>query len=108
MEKLQGQATDEQIAEWKATVKAKYGDSAKVYEYVVEDKVAYIRTVDRATYSAAAAKVSTSPAKFTDTILENCWLGGCDTIRKVDQYYFGLSEFLEELVAKKKGSLTEI
>ncbi len=108
MTELKGQATTEQIAEWKQTVKTKYGDGAKVYEYKVEDMVCYIRTVDRTTYSAAAAKVSTSPAKFTDVILENCWLGGCDTIRKVDQYYFGLSEFLEELVAKKKGSLTEL
>ena len=108
MSGLKGQATTEQIAEWKEEVKKKYGDGAKVYEYQVEDMVAYVRTVDRATYSAAAAKVSTSPAKFTDVILENCWLGGCETIKKVDQYYFGLSEFLEELVAKKKGSLTEV
>lgn len=108
MEKFKGEATPEQIAEWKETVEKKYGESAKVYQYQVDDMICYVRTVDRATYSAAAAKVSTSPAKFTDVIIENCWLGGCDDIRKVDQYYFGLSEFLEELVAKKKGSLTEL
>jgi hypothetical protein len=108
MNKYEGEATTEQIAEWKEMVQKKFGEGAKVYQYVVEDKVCYVRTVDRATYSAAAAKVSTSPAKFTDVILENCWLGGCEIIKKVDQYYFGLSEFLEELVAKKKGSLTEI
>lgn len=108
MTELKGQATPEQIAEWKQTVKSKFGEGAKVYEYTVDGMVCYVRTVDRATYSAAAAKVSTSPAKFTDVILENCWLGGCETIKKSDQYYFGLSEFLEELVAKKKGSLTEL
>lgn len=108
MDELKGQATPEQIAEWKEMVEKKFGTGAKVYEYVVEDKIAYIRTVDRATYSAAAAKVSTSPAKFTETILENCWLGGCEDIKKIDQYYFGLSDFLEDLIAKKKGSLTQI
>lgn len=108
MSELKGQATPEQIAQWKEDVEKRFGSGAKVYQYIIEDMTCYVRTVDRATYSAAAAKVTTSPAKFTDVILENCWLGGCDTIKKVDQYYFGLSEFLEELVAKKKGSLTEI
>ena len=108
MSELNGQATPEQIAQWKEDIQKKYGENAKVFEYSVEDKVCYIRTVDRATYSAAAAKVSTSPAKFTDIILQNCWLGGCEIIRKEDQYYFGLSEFLEELIAKKKGSLREV
>lgn len=105
MNKLQGQATPEQIEDWKKEVKQKFGDDAKVFAYEIDGKVAYIRTVDRATYSAAAAKVSTSPAKFTDVILENCWLGGCEDIKKVDQLYFGLSDYLEELIAKKKGDL---
>lgn len=103
-----GKATPEEIANWKEDVQKKFGDGAKVFEYEVDGMYGYIRTVDRATYSAAAAKVATSPAKFTDTILQNCWLGGCETIKKDDQYYFGLSEFLEELIAKKKGILTAI
>lgn len=108
MNEQNGKATAEQIATWKEDVEKKFGANAKVFEYEIDGMFAYIRTVDRATYSAAAAKVSTSPAKFTDTILQNCWLGGCETIRKEDQYYFGLSEFLEELVAKKKGQLTAL
>lgn len=108
MENLIGQATPEQIAEWKQDVSKKYGENAKVYSYEVDGKIAYVRSVDRATYSAASAKVSTSPAKFSETIIQNCWLGGCEEIRKVDQYFYGLQDFMEELIAKKKGSLTEI
>ena len=108
MNKLIGEATPEQIAEWKEKVKKEFGDDAKVFSYTVDGKVCYLRTVDRATYSAAAAKVSTSPEKFTDTVIKNCWLGGCDDIKKIDQYYFGLSDFLEEMVAKKKGNLVEL
>lgn len=104
MAKKIGEATPEKIAEWKEEVK-KFGADAKVLEYEVEDKVCYVRTVDRNTYSAAAAKVSTSPAKFTEEIIKNCWLGGCEDIRTNDQYYFGLSDFLEEMIAKKKGSI---
>ena len=96
-----GQATPEQIVEWKA----KFG---KVFEYKVEKKVCYLRSVDRSSYAAAASKVSTSPAKFNEIIIDNIWLGGDDDIRKKDEYYFGLSEFVDELMAKKKGSLTEL
>lgn len=97
---LKGQATQEQIAEWKE----KYG---KVYNYEVDGKVCYLRSVDRNTYSLAASKVSTSPAKFNEVIVEKIWLAGAEEIRKEDQYYFGLIDFVEELMNKKKGSLGE-
>ena len=105
MKKLIGQATAEQIAAWKEEVKKKYGETAEVYEYEVEGSVAYLRSVDRDTYSAAAAKVSTSPAKFNELVINNIWLGGDEAIRKQDQFYFGLIDFVEDLMGKKKGSL---
>ena len=105
MKKLIGQASSEQIASWKEEVKKTHGESAEVYEYEVEGRVAYLRSVDRDTYSAAAAKVSTSPAKFNELVITNIWLGGDETIKKQDQFYFGLIDFVEELMGKKKGSL---
>ena len=99
MTELKGQATPEQIEAWKE----KHGD---VYRYEADGKVGYLKTVDRNTYAAAAAKVTTSPAKFNETIIDNCWLGGAEELRKEDKYFFGLSDFVEELMAKKKGSLT--
>lgn len=95
-----GQATPEQIAAWKK-------EHGKVFCYDVEDKVCYLRAVDRTTYSLALSKVSTSPAKFNETIVEKIWLGGDEEIRKNDQFYFGLIDFVEELMNKKKGSLGE-
>lgn len=93
--------TPEQIAEWKK----KHG---RVYKYEVDGKVAYLRNVDRATYALAASKItSAGPAKFNDIVLENIWLGGDEEIRKEDGYYFGLIDFVEELMAKKKGTLGE-
>lgn len=97
---LIGEATPEQIAEWKQ----KYG---KIFKYEVDGKVCYLRTVDRNTYGLAASKVSTSPAKFNEVVIENIWLGGCEELRKNDSYYYGLIDFVEELMAKKKGSLGE-
>lgn len=97
---LKGEATPEQIAEWKE----KFG---KVFKYEVDGKVCYLRTVDRNTYSLAASKVATSPAKFNEIVIQNIWLGGDDELKNSDSYYFGLIDYVEELMAKKKGSLGE-
>lgn len=99
--KLSGEATDEQIAKWKE----EHGD---IYAYECDGKIGYMRTVDRDTYSAAASKISTSPAKFNETVINKIWLGGDEDLRKKDCYWFGLIEFVEELMAKKKGSLTKL
>lgn len=93
-----GELTIEQIEE----LKKKHG---QVFKYEVEDKVCYLRSVDRNTYSLAAAKVSTSPAKFNEVVIQNIWLAGDEEIKNNDQYYFGLVDFVEELMAKKKGNL---
>lgn len=109
MEGFKGQATAEQIAAWKKDVTAKYGENAKVYAYQVGDSIAYLRSVDRNTFSLASSKVqSAGPNKFNEIILENIWLGGDEAIRKDDRYYYGLIEFIEELLDKKKGSLSEL
>lgn len=98
MKQLIGQVSQETIEQWKK-------DHDTVMAYEVDGRVAYLKQVDRNTYSAAAAKVSTSPAKFNEVIIENIWLGGDDEIRNNDRFYFGLIDFVEELMAKKKGSL---
>jgi hypothetical protein len=98
---LIGQATAEQIKEWKE----QYG---QVFKYEVDGKVCYLRTVDRNVYTLAVSKISTSPAKFSEIILSNIWLGGDEELKTNDQYYFGLIDFIEELMAKKKGSLTAL
>lgn len=100
MKELKGQASQEQINKWKEM-------HGKVFKYEVEDKVCYLRQVDRNTYSLAASKITTSPAKFNETVIKEIWLGGDEEIKTNDQYYFGLVDFVEELMAKKKGSLGE-
>jgi hypothetical protein len=100
MTEKKGLASAEQIAAWKN----QYG---KVFYYEVDDKICYLRPVDRTTYSLALSKVSTSPAKFNEVVVEKIWLAGDEEIRKSDNYYFGLIDFVEELMNKKKGSLGE-
>lgn len=101
MDQLTGQATAAQIQEWKE----KYG---KVFMYEVDGKVCYLKPIDRNIYSQAASKISTSPAKFNEIVIEGSWLGGAEALRKEDSYFFGLIDFVEELMAKKKGSLVTL
>lgn len=101
--------TPEQIATWKQEVAEKFGSNHKVYEYRVDGRSCYLRSVDRDTYAMAMAKVAQAgPNKFNELIIQGIWLGGDETIRKDDRYYFGLVEFVEDLLNKKKGSLTEL
>lgn len=107
-QKLIGQATPEQIEQWKNEILSKYGEKAKVFKYEVDGRVCYVRSVDRNLYSLAATKISTSPAKFTELIIDGIWLGGDTDLKKNDSYYFGLIDFVEELMNKKKGELGEL
>ena len=107
--KLIGQATAEEIAKWKEDIAAKYGKDAVVFGYKTEDgRIAYFRSMDRLTYSQATSKLSSSPGKMHETMINGCWLGGDETIRKVDSYWFGVIDNIEELMDKKKGSLVEL
>lgn len=100
MDKSKAAVSPEQIEEWKK-------QHGKVYKYDVDGKVCYLRSVDRNTYALAASKVTTSPAKFNEIVIENIWLGGDEDIKKQDSYYYGLIDYVEELMNKKKGTLGE-
>lgn len=105
---IKGKLSSEQIDLLKKEVKHKYGENTEVFEYEAENKYAYLRSVDRDTFASAASKAAISPTKSAEIILENIWLGGDEDLKKIDQYWFGLIEFVEELIAKKKGNLTKL
>ncbi len=93
--------TPEQIEAWKK-------GHGKVYRYTVDDKTCYLKSVSRELYARAATKVSTSPAKFNEVIIEGVWLGGDEAIKNEDGLFFGLSDFVEQLMNKTKGELGEL
>ena len=105
---LIGQATEDQLKQWKEEIIAKYGHNSKLFSYEVDGRICYLRSLDRNTYALATTKVMQSPAKFNEVVIENTWMGGDETLRKNDEYYFGLIEFVEELMTKKKGSLKQL
>ena len=94
-----GQATPEQIAEWKK----KYGE---IVSFEVENHVGYFKHADRNTLSLAANKLKSSGiTAYAEVIFENCFIGGSDEIQKDDRLFFGFTDVCDELFAKKKGTL---
>ncbi|EFS97086.1 hypothetical protein HMPREF1977_1576 [Capnocytophaga ochracea F0287] len=93
--------TKEQIKQWKAKYK-------EVFVLRVEDKVAYLRTPDRATLSYASTLATKDPMKFNEAILTNCWLGGDEEIKTDDALFLSASSKLGELIQIKEATLEKL
>ena len=93
--------TKEQIKQWKAKYK-------EVFVLRVEDKVAYLRTPDRATLSYASTLAMKDPMKFNEAILTNCWLGGDEEIKTDDALFLSASSKLGELIQIKEATLEKL
>lgn len=98
---LIGQATPEQIEEWKR----KHGDVRAV---IVDGHIGYLKKPDRKTLSYASAVGSKDPVKFNEILLGNCWLGGSEDIKTDDALFFGASATLAELIEVKTAELVKL
>lgn len=91
----------EQIAQWKE----KYGE---VTEVTIEDKTCYLRKPDRSTLSMAATLGKSDPIKYSEIMLERCWLGGDEEIKTVDEYFFAAAAKVAELIKIKEASVKKL
>lgn len=95
--------TQQKIDEWKR----QYG---KVFMLQVGDKCAYLRMPDR-NILGYATRVSTdekNPLRFNEVLLQHCWLGGDEEIKKDDSYFFSASAQLDKLLVFKEATLKEL
>lgn len=99
--KLIGQATPEQIEQWKQK-------HASVFALEVGGHVCYLRKPNRRELSAATALGQKDPLQFNEVILENCWLGGSDAIKKDDELFLAASGQLGQLIEVKQAELKKI
>ena len=98
---LKGQATPEQIVEWKKA----HGDVRAV---TVDGHIGYLKKPDRKTISYASSIGTKDPVKFNELILANCWLGGSEEIKTDDALFFGVSAVLGELIEAKSAELVKL
>lgn len=98
MEKqLIGQATPEQIAEWKAS-------HGTVHELQVEDKVAYLKKLTRSSLSLALTYLGRDMVKFAETVFENNVIGGDKTMIDDTDYLPGIIEECTKIVNGVKST----
>jgi hypothetical protein len=100
-EQVKGQATAEQIAMWKNL----HGD---IFEARVDESIAYLRKPDRATIKAMAAVAQSDPIRASEVLLENCWLGGDETIKTDNGKFLAVSATLSQLVEVKTAELKKL
>lgn len=99
---LIGQATPEQIAEWKKK------NNNNVSAIIVDGHICYLKVPDRKTMSAASSLGMKDPLKFNEIILENCFLGGSEAIKTDDSLFLSASGKLNELIEIKEAELVKL
>lgn len=97
----EGQASIEQIAMWKNL-------HGKIFAFEVEDSIAYLKKPHRNVLDAAHSFSQNDPLKFADVMLENCWLGGDDTIKTDAAKFLCVSQKLDQLLQVSDASLKEL
>jgi len=100
-EELKGQATTEQIAEWKAKNK-------DVFSITIDGHIAYLKSPDRKTMSYASVGGAKDPIKFNEILLKGCWLGGSEEIKTDDELFFAAGSKLAEIIQVKEAELVKL
>jgi hypothetical protein len=100
---LKGQATDEQITEWKN--KYKYG----IYALEVDGHVGYFKNPGRDELNCAMSKADRDKALDIFEELANVtFIGGSEEILKDDQMFIGVSQELKVKLEGKKATLVNL
>lgn len=87
--------------------KKKHGD---VIAYTVEDKVAYFRkpTRQELSYASIASNQMKDVIKYSESLMNSCWLGGDRDILEVDEYFIGAMSVIEALAEVKTGEVKKL
>lgn len=93
--------SQEQIDAWKK----QHGD---IYAIKVDGKTAYLKKPDRKTLSFASVAGQKDPMKFNEIILENCFIGGDEEIKKDDSLFLAASAKIVELIEVKEAELVKL
>ena len=98
---LMGQATPEQIAQWKQ----KHED---IFAVEVDGSICYLHKPDRKTMKAVASIGQGDPIRASEILLENCWLDGDPTIKTNDEKFFAVSKEMAKIIEVKQAELKKL
>lgn len=100
-QELKGQATDDQIAEWKK-------QHGQVSGIIVDGHIGYLKPVTRKILSMASSVGAKDPMQFNELILNNCWLGGSEEIKTNDTLFLSAGAKLAEFIELKEAELVKL
>lgn len=98
---LLGEVSEEQIASWKN----QYGD---IWAVEAGDGICYLKAPTRVVIGAASKFAQTDPLKFNETILNNCWLGGDESIKTDTGKFLAASSVLREMLEVPHASIKKL
>ena len=98
--KFEGEAAPSQIDSWKK----QYTD---IYSVTAEGRICYLRKPDRKVL-AYVSSIGNNPIKIAETMINNCWLGGCPDFKTDDSLFLGLSQKLGALIQIKEAELSKL
>lgn len=97
--------TKEQIERWKAL----YG---KVFKYTAKEGekewVGYFKPITPEVLDAYDKTSKRSKLAGDNVVMENCWLGGDEEVKKRDDLSLGLRDWLGLLLVKVEGEMAEL
>ena len=95
--------TQTQINDWKK----KHGE---IVSYTVEDKVAYFRkpTRQELSYAMVASNQMKDLIKYSETLMNSCFIGGDREILDKDDYFIGAMTIIEALAEAKTGEIKKL
>ena len=94
-------ATDKQITTWKK-------EHGEIFRIVVEDKACYLKKPSRKALGYAAVAAKDNPMKYTEVLLDDCWLGGDEEIKTNDDLFLSVSPKIVELNDVKTAELVKL
>lgn len=93
--------SEEQIEAYKK----EYGD---VFLLSVEDKKCYLHKPTRQILDAANAMSAKRNSAFNEVLMKNCWIAGNKEIITDDDYFFGASAQLDQIIEFKNAELKKL
>lgn len=93
--------TQEQINAWKKI-------HGEIFKLKIEDKECFLKTPDRKTLSFASSVATKDPLKFSEILLNNCWLGGDEEIKTNNGFFLAASSKISEIIEVKEAELEKL
>lgn len=103
-----GEVSDEELT----ALKSKYGTVYTLSVLYLDEKtgeevelIGYLKRPERYLMGMAVSKMDTNPIIAKEMIIEKCWIGGDERIRKDDDAFYSATIAIESLFSARMGEL---